>query len=461
MPSGGISAVWEPTYPLGPDALIPLLIGRRLEMFKALEENDSYYELSLLFTDMADDLRAMGHITGASGAELKILGDRTLNNRSMFMLLHSIPKDLLRSVILGTTAFEMLQSRRPARYSLHGPGAYVVSMAIEGRGGKWLCRREIEQLIGLLQRYLDAFEAWKNHRGIPTSDEDKELNLFAKEIDTQYGRRDPKKQLDMRFIRDSSVWKLEDFIASLKRRCDPSLPDSDIVRQISSPLYTGCSKSMKTRVTVYDPSNGLKNVNDLWALVCSVLSSMGKYPKAVVVPVIRTWNRGDLPLAEILVTMLASSMVCHDGFNGHGPGTATDGGTVDELKEAEKYVLVHEPHLLTNIETTNREMARRESYLRNCNIVGSFPNRKTKALLDEVQKRYHDVRATMDKWETSYKKLMANEKELEAKLAAAEKYVEYLKHVEAIFRAIVAVSDQRSEQDDDTAQLAISAMSIA
>ncbi|KAI1758604.1 hypothetical protein GGR53DRAFT_529118, partial [Hypoxylon sp. FL1150] len=295
----------------------------------------------------------------------------------------------------------------------------------------------------------DAFKAWKTHKGNPQSQPHKDLDWFAREVDKQYGHRDNNKPLEMRFVRDSSVWKVEAFINSLERRRDPLIPGSDIQRQIASPLYVVCSKNIKIRAASYEPSGGLKKANKLWGLVCCVLSMMGKHPRPVVVPIVRTWKRSDLPLAEILVTMIASSLVCQDGFNGHGPGTTTDGGTVDELKDAEKYVLVSEPHFLANMEATQKEMEHREQYLEHCNVVGNFPNARTQDLQQTVSKAYYDALATIDAWESSYKQLMTVKEELNNKVVAARTYVEYLRNADAIMRAIAAVAGQSYSHDDE------------
>ncbi|XXH03225.1 hypothetical protein Hte_009623 [Hypoxylon texense] len=436
MASNALVGVWDPPDPLGPDEAIPLLEGRRLQMYKALVENDSYYELSLLFPSLAADLAGMGYMKAASGAGIKMRTDRTIHNRAMFVLLHSIPKDLLRSLILGTVAFEAqrLAPRLPC-YNAEGPGAYAATMAIEGRN--------------------DAFKAWKIHRGNPQSASHKILRDFAEDVDNQYGKRDANKPNELRFIRESSVWKVEALIQSLERRCHTSISGSDMTRQVASPLYVGCSKNIVTRAPAYQPRNGLKNANKLWGLVCCLLNSMGKPPSVNVVPIIRTWNRTDLPLAEVLVTMLGNSLVCQDGFNGHGPGTATDGGTVDVLKHAERVVLIYKPYLKINIEATKKEMERREEYLEDCEIVAGFPDAEAQDLIERVDEKYQDLLEAIDLWEARFKNLMVVRDVLQNKVAAAQKYVEYLRNVKSVLGAVTSVLDQpeQAPRTDDDADM--------
>ncbi|KAF3059410.1 hypothetical protein GL218_04934 [Daldinia childiae] len=119
---------WKPSDPLGPDKRVPLLSGRRLEMFKALEDHDNYYELSLMFPALANDMENFGSKLPASReASLQIHQDH-VNQRPMGILLHAIPKDMLRSLILGTVAFDQLKLtkasalRRRSRRVCHRDG---------------------------------------------------------------------------------------------------------------------------------------------------------------------------------------------------------------------------------------------------------------------------------------------------------------------------------------------------
>lgn len=135
-----------------------------------------------------------------------------MEGRYLYCYTPSLKAYLGKLGILGTVAFKIQQSRRHPRHSLDIPGAYVAAMAVKGRQGKWLSsRRDIAQLIELLGQYLDTFKAWKIHRDNPQTPEHSELNLFAKEIDIQYGQRHAKKPFEMRFVRESSVWKVNGY----------------------------------------------------------------------------------------------------------------------------------------------------------------------------------------------------------------------------------------------------------
>ncbi|KAI0851679.1 hypothetical protein F5Y00DRAFT_259167 [Daldinia vernicosa] len=133
-------------------------------------------------------------------ASLQIRGDR-VNQRAMCILLHAIPKDMLRSLILGTVAFDQLKStRKLAHYAAGGPDVYVAAMAIEDRDGKWLSRNDIRDLIYVLLKYIRAYTAWESHKGKSDSPEDPVLVIFARDIDTQYGGRDSEHISDPRWV---------------------------------------------------------------------------------------------------------------------------------------------------------------------------------------------------------------------------------------------------------------------
>ncbi|OTB09771.1 hypothetical protein K445DRAFT_28281 [Daldinia sp. EC12] len=423
---------WIPSDPPGPDARVPLLSGRRLEMFKALVEHDNYYELSLMFPTLADDLQRSETDLGVSShASMQIRRDRT-NRRAMCILLHTIPRELLRSLILGTVAFDQLKpTGKPVHYAADGPGAYVAAMAIEGRNGKWLSRDEIRELIHKLLN----------------DPEHAELDAFTRDIDTQYGGRDSEKPNGMRFISDNdAATKVELFVKSLEKRCDPSLPGTDQVYQISSPLYVGCSKNMKDRAVEYQPNTGLKMADKLWGLVCCTLAYMGKHPTIVVVPVIRTWRRPDLPLAEILTTMLGSALATQDGFNAQIPGATIDRSMPSILTTAEQYVLALEPHLKDNLDASSREMEKRRRYLENMELVSNFPSAEVENTLGELRGHQQEIYNIDDQCAALIRRIEAETAELERQREAAQNYVRLLTAVNQVFRTFGA--EDHEEEDD-------------
>ncbi|KAI1138011.1 hypothetical protein F5Y05DRAFT_418922 [Hypoxylon sp. FL0543] len=442
---------WTPSDPPGPDEQVPLLTGRRLEMFQALEEHDSYYELSLIFPSLADDVVELAkNIPGSNKAELEILADRHSNERAMFMLLHAIPKDLLKSLILGTVAFDFLSSTTPPKhYDSEGAGAYVAAMAIEGRNGKWLSRIDVRDLRKNLNKYIRAYLAWKTHRGNPSKPDHVELCAFARNVDNQFGSREASKPEDMRFINDDSIMKINSFIRSLDRRSDPSLPGSDLVYQISSPLYVGCAKNMKNRATVYQPESGLKQANKLWSLVCCMLGYMGKTPIVKVVPVVRIWNKADLPRAEILTTLLASSLVTQDGFNGHGLGTALDSDTVDALEESERYVLGHEPYLMQNIEASSQEMTRRMQLVENMDRLVEFPSSEFQTSLEALEEKDQQMESLVEEFDTIVADMRKETANLRQQKKDAEKYADYLRRVKEVFDILLDGVESDEEPDEE------------
>ncbi|KAI1478609.1 hypothetical protein F4774DRAFT_426348 [Daldinia eschscholtzii] len=424
---------WIPSDSSGPDARVPLLSGRRLEMFKALVEHDNYYELSLMFPTLADDLQRSETDLGASShASMQIRRDRT-SRRAMCILLHTIPRELLKSLILGTVAFDQLKpTGKPVHYAADGPGAYVAAMAIEGRNGMWLNRDEIRELIHKLLKYITAYRAWKDHLGTPSDPEHAELDAFTRDIDTQYGGRDSEKPNGMRFISDDDAATKVELLREIPR---------EAMRSFTSRYGSGLPN------LITPPSTGLKMADKLWGLVCCTLAYMGKHPTIVVVPVIRTWRRPDLPLAEILTTMLGSALVTQDGFNAQIPGATIDRSMPSILTAAEQYVLALEPHLKDNLDASSREMEKRRRYLENMELVSNFPSAEVENTLGELRGYRQEIYNIDDQCAALIRRIEAETAELERQREAAQNYVRLLTAVNQVFRTFFGAEDHEEEDD--------------
>jgi phage terminase Nu1 subunit (DNA packaging protein) len=105
----------------------------------------------------------------------------------------------------------------------------------------------------------------------------------------------------------------------LRRRRD--LDQTGTIRQIQTPIQVGCSRNMGRRVWDHSTKDKLSRSSKAWALLVGCLTSIGLSPEWVSVPVVKVWKREQLEIAEILVTMLAGSLICDGGLNGIQPGT--------------------------------------------------------------------------------------------------------------------------------------------
>lgn len=77
------------------------------------------------------------------------------------LLLHSMNRDMLRSIIAGTVEFDNMQGTtawydRPSDEDVPGAGAYVVGLAVRNTGGILLTVREMEKLAQGLEDYIEG-----------------------------------------------------------------------------------------------------------------------------------------------------------------------------------------------------------------------------------------------------------------------------------------------------------------
>ena len=74
--------------------------------------------------------------------------------------------------------------------------------------------------------------------------------------------------------------------------------------------------------------------------------------------VLLTWERGDLPLSERLVTALAQSLVTQDGFNIDQPGNHTDMCGMYALALSRQMVMITGSWFRDNLERSNEHLDR-------------------------------------------------------------------------------------------------------
>lgn len=141
----------------------PMMDGLRLEMLQALESDDSCFTLA----GMMPRLRAEAQLHGPElrcTAKASVLKDERCD---MFLLLHHVRREVLRSVIRGTLAWDMCQTRGLGVWRTDDrtlPGAYVTSIAVKGRQGAFLTGNELRRLQSDVLLHAQAADHWFRHR---------------------------------------------------------------------------------------------------------------------------------------------------------------------------------------------------------------------------------------------------------------------------------------------------------
>lgn len=309
-----------------PTAQVPLLSGTRLSLATGLLQGKSYYELGLMFQRLADDAQDLpGYLQGYGDDYITRLEEMSSPRSDIWRILHTIPRQVLVSLVLGTFARDFMnKSGKPDHYrDMRGFGVYAVAIAVAGRDGAWLKPTELSKLIDHLERYIDtSTKYWDRKCAAPRDADERSARDFVTNIDNMFGQHAPEK--GPRFVLSNEADVLDSWralVSSLRRRRDNSLAIDPSGRKplLQGPLYTGCSVTLELRSKAYDPQSGrtrkLTGVNRAYAIMMSLMMYMSLDPVHVCRCVTRLWNRKDLPIAEILVAALANSYISQDGFN--------------------------------------------------------------------------------------------------------------------------------------------------
>ncbi len=339
--------------PIGPSAQIPLLGGCRLRFAKALAAKVSPWALTKLFPRLVRELKHVPKTRNIKLEDTMRLFEQV--GADVWDLFHTIPRDLLESLILGTVAFDNSRAHnRVTGLMKNGPGIYVLGLSIIGRDGQFLNGKELDLLILGLQTYIHGSSVLRGAKPAANRSvtEKAAVQLVAR-VDSTYGSGTPGCP---RFICDDENEALAGhLLSSLQARrwamfaADPT----QTICSIQSPQYVGCSKDVGTRISAYELGHGksaLAGANKFFALTVNLLRYQGLFPKVHVVAAIRTWKAGQLSAAEMLVSALAGAYVTQDGFNLRDAGGNHDSQSDGTWDDHELYVFGAVDHFDKNID---------------------------------------------------------------------------------------------------------------
>ena len=244
------------------------------------------------------------------------------------MLLHSMPKPVIRGLLTKTLAYQIslpdgheLALPNPI-YADDGPGTYAVTMVVGGRQGKFLKRPELGRLCESVERYIEVYEVLKS---VPVAaqrtPQQRETVKFAKEVDRQYYKAMSGNRTLL--LNDTSLPGVRALQRMLRDWCARATGTRPITQ---APLYAGCAtRFIEQRARQHRPPVKNPAANYTWYLTTSCMMQMKLAPEVVIVPVIRTWEPHQLPASEILATLMARARVeSAGGYNAGQPGSTTD-----------------------------------------------------------------------------------------------------------------------------------------
>lgn len=418
-----------------PSAQIPYLQGVKLSLAKSLKQGESYYELSLKFDKVIEEAKRMpawmyGNTKRNLTAQYLALDDTGGIDQMIWRILHTIPRDILCSVVLGTVYYDMRKTRDyPKTYShASGIGVYAIGIGVRNRQGKWLSANELTKVVKCMERYVKGYEIFKIHRGVPTTSEHKSLHDLVKTVDSQFGNIDYSKG-SVKFIEDDTkLIKIRALLGSLKKRAQLSLEKdaAGSTPMIQTPLYIGCSIQLENRMLDHELTRNLSSSNKAYAFTVSVMAALGYSPVSKVVCVTRLWNMNQLSKAEVLVGALASCYITQDcgGFNRVECGDASGASTKKseqvlqlESRDAQEYVMSRCSFMYENLTASCDEMERRQAYLRGCEALSTLFQPLGETIEDDIMA----LDADHENLELSIERALVLKQEVDKKCEGLEK----------------------------------------
>ncbi|KAK0379119.1 hypothetical protein CLIM01_03541 [Colletotrichum limetticola] len=288
------------------------------------------------------------------------------HGKNSLMLLHTIPRELLRSLIQGTLAFDTVNSRDASCYPAKGQGIYAIDVYIENRGGKFLGYDEITRVITELKDYIKAYRI--NLRTLHGQQAEIAERMLFKKAYAFYDAFGTSATDKTRLISNSA----DLFVANN-------------VHQIQGMQYVGCSGDLGTRVPVYAANNahGGKRTLD---------------PTSINTPLI-------LLLSAIKASGLVPKTVSRDGLNVAEGGGQRGKDGASTMRHMEFEVLCVRPYFSTNIQLSLADLEQRRVFLDNLKAIDS-----ARGDIVKLFREYDEHKLTLDRllkqWETELKKVM-------------------------------------------------------
>ncbi|KHN97396.1 uncharacterized protein MAM_04993 [Metarhizium album ARSEF 1941] len=303
------------------------------------------YDAKLQFHKLLDDLQSPAVCDRIRRARMgttqtvQSFEKEHLESYVVFQLAMSMSPLAFRSVLSGT-----VDERHLVFCHWPGPGVYAVGVAVDGRGGKFLSAREIETLAQGVERYSAGYDTLKT--APPAANRGLEAGC------QQFN--DPEQQRVLVFAE-----RLRER-ARLLMTVDPT---GNVV-QVQSSLYIGRSDKLENRTKDYQVPVRLGGINKLLVLTLNVLETMNLQSSLHARPVIRIWERHQLPFAERLVATPAESLVAQNSFNAkEASGRAICMAIQTELMAAKVQVFSIRPFLRQHLRDVKTELEARLKFI--------------------------------------------------------------------------------------------------
>ncbi|KAI0376930.1 hypothetical protein F5Y04DRAFT_292367 [Hypomontagnella monticulosa] len=334
----------------GPE--VPIVDRVVKQIVDGLDNNVALDVLFTLVIQMAKDLRQQRLISCDKIVEY--FEDEACSQYAQLrVLFHIIHRKTLRSLLLGTMPYDLYDKDSENWknvYEAGGAGCYLVGLSIEGRRGAFLNKNEVEQVIGLLQKYKAGCVVWNQNSDdwahSQLLNQDRECLETALAIDNYVVAEREKWEPNQPYIQPKlmseggSTTNIDALTDMLRRRCRVGIDPGTY--QISSPVYIGCIQKVPTRIIEHNPDFCTAGKSSkVLKLLVGCIRHMRLRPNVHTIPVVMVWEANQIALAEILVTILAQSLISLNGLNVVRPGTSSPGdGTSVLYEDMRKHVWV-------------------------------------------------------------------------------------------------------------------------
>ncbi|KAI0199128.1 hypothetical protein F4808DRAFT_471818 [Astrocystis sublimbata] len=158
-------AVTLPDFPdFKPTAEVPWITQGQRDLLRNLHDGMPLRFVSMMIEKRARDALLPGNPDPGMAPSIAC---RILNDvEGLDVLLHSIPREHIRAMVMGTLGWRIslntgTQALPLSPYKRNGPGTHIAYMGIQGRHDRGLSGNEYKVLADKIESYLEAHAAGK------------------------------------------------------------------------------------------------------------------------------------------------------------------------------------------------------------------------------------------------------------------------------------------------------------
>ncbi|KAI1480341.1 hypothetical protein F4774DRAFT_425116 [Daldinia eschscholtzii] len=331
-------------FPPEPSAATPLVSALQAKLVRQIDQGAMYDEMYATVVEMGEELSEQNVVK----VDDMITALKNDDGNQMTLLLHTIPRPVLRSIVMRMVAYDFWErdsDNRMLLYDREGPGAYIVTLSVLNRRGRAWSVKENKEIIKYLKLYAHAIETYEregdSYGDSQLVEHDRTSMQVAADIDKVYQKTDsesggienksdsessgPSWWQEPRFASSSKTNKsrsVRHLIQMLRKRNIANVDENEPAKQ--SVCMVGNSDDIEKRTQNHRLISALSNTAHCWGLLVSCLKYAGLEPEETIIPVCKAWKVEHINMAEILVTVLAGSLISVGGLNVKQAGTKSE-----------------------------------------------------------------------------------------------------------------------------------------